>query len=61
VLGDYTYGYRIQPGLDVKRQMLHSFALSFVSPGTGKDVRAVAPIPEDFKSVLGELARNHGQ
>lgn len=61
VLGDYTYGYRIEPGLDVKRQMLHSFALSFVSPGTGKDVRAIAPIPDDFKSLLGELAHNDGQ
>ena len=61
VLGDYTYGYKIQPDLDVKRQMLHSFALSFVSPGTGREVHAIASLPEDFKSVLGELARNYGQ
>ncbi len=61
VLGDYTYGYRAQSGIDVKRQMLHSFALAFVSPATGTQVCAVAALPEDFKSVLGVLARDYGQ
>ncbi|HNW84538.1 MAG: RluA family pseudouridine synthase [Candidatus Cryosericum sp.] len=61
VLGDYTYGYRTQSGIDVKRQMLHSFSLAFVSPATGTQVRAFAALPADFKSVLGGLARNYGQ
>jgi 23S rRNA pseudouridine1911/1915/1917 synthase len=56
VLGDYTYGYRGQRGLVIERQMLHAFALSFHIPGSGKQVRVLAPLPPDFISVLGVLA-----
>ena len=57
VLGDYTYGYRAQHNVVIERQMLHAFALSFVAPSSGVQVRLVAPLPEDFMSVLGVLAR----
>ena len=57
VLGDYTYGYRAQRNVVIERQMLHAFALSFVAPSSGVQVRLVAPLPEDFISVLGALAR----
>lgn len=57
VLGDYTYGYRAQRNVVIERQMLHAFALSFVAPSSGVQVRVVAPLPQDFISVLGVLAR----
>ncbi|MHB8071613.1 MAG: RluA family pseudouridine synthase [Candidatus Cryosericum sp.] len=57
VLGDYTYGYRAQRDVVIERQMLHAFALSFVAPSSGERVRIVAPLPLDFVSVLGALAR----
>jgi 23S rRNA pseudouridine1911/1915/1917 synthase len=57
VLGDYTYGYRAQRDVVIERQMLHAFALSFVAPSSGEQVRVVAPLPLDFVSVLGVLAR----
>lgn len=57
VLGDYTYGYRTQRNVGIERQMLHAFALSFVAPRSGVQVRVVAALPQDFISVLGVLAR----
>jgi len=57
VLGDYTYGYRKQRNVVIERQMLHAFALSFVAPRSEAQVRVVAPLPQDFISVLGVLAR----
>ncbi len=57
VLGDYTYGYRALRDIVIERQMLHAFALSFDAPGSGRQVRVVAPLPFDFVSVLGVLAR----
>lgn len=57
VLGDYTYGYRAQRDIVIERQMLHAFSLSFVVPSSGEQVRVLAPLPLDFVSVLGVLAR----
>ncbi len=57
VLGDYTYGYRTQRNVVIGRQMLHAFALSFVAPHSEVQVRVLAPLPQDFISVLGVLAR----
>lgn len=59
VLGDYTYGYRAQRNIVVKRQMLHACSLSFVVPGTGARIRVNAPLPNDMVSVLGVLAQQN--
>lgn len=56
VLGDYTYGYRNLPGIDVPRQMLHSCSLEVLLPASGRVVRVVAPLPVDMRSVLRALA-----
>ncbi|MCE5193031.1 MAG: RluA family pseudouridine synthase [Candidatus Cryosericum sp.] len=57
LLGDYMYGYREQRGVVVTRQMLHAFALSFMVPSSGLQVRIMAPLPEDFRAVLRALRR----
>jgi len=57
ILGDYTYGYRAQRNVVIERQMLHAFALSFVAPRSGVQVRVMASLPQDFISVLGVLAQ----
>jgi 23S rRNA pseudouridine1911/1915/1917 synthase len=43
ILGDKKYG-----GLPYKRLALHSYSISFIHPSTGKKVKFVSPLPEDF-------------
>ncbi len=43
ILGDKKYG-----GPPYKRLALHSYSLSFNHPLTGKEMKFVSPIPEDF-------------
>lgn len=50
VLGDRAYRGSAAHGAE--RQFLHSHALAFTHPCTGAAVEAVAPLPEDLRSVL---------
>ncbi len=58
VLGDKSYLTR-QIADDrlrrAPRQMLHASGLAFRHPGTGQTVRIKAPLPGDFKHMLGAL------
>lgn len=54
LLGDTLYGGRCIAG--AQRQMLHARALSFVDPASGAWTAFEAPVPEDFSSVLQEIA-----
>ncbi len=54
VIGDKTY-WKGDVGFKVPRQMLHAYRISFIHPGTNKEVTYTAPLPEDFKSVLAKL------
>ncbi|MBQ9411709.1 MAG: RluA family pseudouridine synthase [Oscillospiraceae bacterium] len=47
--GDRLYGGPICPGLD--RPALHAWRLSFVHPMTGQELRFLAPLPEDLRSL----------
>jgi 23S rRNA pseudouridine1911/1915/1917 synthase len=49
VLGDKLYGGK-RAG-NFPRQMLHAWNLTFVHPGTGKQMSFTAPIPTDFAEV----------
>ncbi len=55
VAGDDVYG-KSHPLFP--RQMLHAAELQFIHPATGKKMKLVAPLPEDFQKVLAAL--NHG-
>lgn len=57
IVGDKIYGVRpIHPLEWVKRQMLHAAVLKLYHPMTGEPMNFVAPLAEDFKNALKELA-----
>ncbi len=66
IVGDPLYGggFRLPAGASeplrevlraFKRQALHAETLAFAHPRTGEEVRATAPVPEDFKALLEAL------
>lgn len=69
LVGDATYGGGARRAVhesplafrpifeSVSRHLLHASSLSFDHPHTGKRLRFEAPLPEDFRRVLEELAR----
>jgi 23S rRNA pseudouridine1911/1915/1917 synthase len=60
VLGDRVYGHRA-PSLPVKRQMLHAWSISFLTPDSTEPVEFNAPLPADFLHMLNNLRRTHGE
>lgn len=44
--GDRKYGYRVRPGDDFRRVMLHSWRIAFVHPILGGEVRVEVAAPE---------------
>lgn len=55
LVGDRYYGNksRFDPRLlKIGRQMLHASGIEFISPFSGKKIRAKAPLPSDFKKTL---------
>lgn len=58
IAGDAVYGLRKDPLTKqlAPRQLLHSSELAFLSPSTGSEIKLHAPMPEDFRRVLDELA-----
>jgi 23S rRNA pseudouridine1911/1915/1917 synthase len=61
LVGDATYGNRQNQrlgeltGFAAKRQMLHSWQLSFVHPRSGKKLNFEAPLPDDLKGAVEAL------
>lgn len=57
LLGDVTYGFKASRLKEVKvpRVMLHSTELHIAHPVTGETMTFVAPLPEDFESVVSAL------
>jgi len=56
VVGDRYYGVKNKVSskdIRIRRQMLHASSLEFMSPITGRRVRARAPLPGDFRKTLG--------
>lgn len=58
IAGDAVYGLPKDPLTKqlAPRQLLHASELVFISPSTGAEIRLHAPLPEDFRRVLDELA-----
>jgi 23S rRNA pseudouridine1911/1915/1917 synthase len=58
VVGDTTYGAKANrrftdvTGYEAPRVLLHAHKLSFVHPGTGKKMKFIAPLPEDFQAAV---------
>jgi 23S rRNA pseudouridine1911/1915/1917 synthase len=61
VLGDKTYGKKIEVKVEAKkkilfnRQMLHAYSLRFKHPVSGQPIELTAPMPEDMKKAIEEL------
>ncbi|MEE4357057.1 MAG: RluA family pseudouridine synthase [Desulfococcaceae bacterium] len=62
VVGDPLYGSRAGKIPDakklltsVRRQMLHAKELSFVHPGSGRELHFASPLPEDMNRLLSAL------
>jgi len=58
IVGDALYGAKKDPLTRqlAPRQMLHSSELIFVLPSSAQTVKLFAPIPDDMRRVLDELA-----
>lgn len=52
ILGDWKYAKSFNCPYKTKRILLHSAALEFIHPVTGKKLRADAPIPKEFYEAL---------
>lgn len=53
VVGDPTYGSgRVTRGIDLQRQFLHAYQLSFTHPITGQPLEFEAPLPADLQKIL---------
>jgi 23S rRNA-/tRNA-specific pseudouridylate synthase len=58
LVGDATYGAKANrsfaefTGYAAPRVMLHARKLSFVHPRTGKKMKFIAPLPEDFQAAV---------
>jgi 23S rRNA pseudouridine1911/1915/1917 synthase len=56
VVGDAAYGGD-RPGVRIGRPFLHAGCLTFVHPGTGREIDVVEPLPADLDAVLAVLER----
>ncbi|MGA9531095.1 MAG: RluA family pseudouridine synthase [Anaerolineales bacterium] len=54
VVGDRVYGRRT-PSLPVGRPLLHASEITFCPPGQQDDITVRAPLPGDFRRILGSL------
>lgn len=50
--GDGNHNKMLKLNFGCARLMLHSFSISFINPYSGNFIRAIAPIPDNFNSVL---------
>lgn len=55
ILGDYQYGRHFRCSYRPHRYLLHAFLLQFPHPSTGKEVKVMAPLPNDFEEVCNTL------
>ncbi len=58
ILGDKVYGMKSitsERFKKIKRQMLHSYKISYICPYTQNTIVIKAPLPKDFVNVLNEL------
>ena len=56
LLGDTTYGWQPNPRLPpAPRVMLHAERIAFLHPVTARPMDLHAPLPEDFRDLLGAL------
>jgi 23S rRNA pseudouridine1911/1915/1917 synthase len=62
VVGDQIYGMRPSYPLDwVKRQLLHATILEVYHPFTNEPMKFTAPLADDFKRALREIALFEGE
>ncbi len=57
IVGDTMYGGRIfeAQGFQMQRQALHAHEITFMHPGTLKEMTLTAPIPQDMRTLLEML------
>lgn len=48
LIGDTTYGGKLNPAAGVQRQLLHSYHLGITHPSSGQALAFEAPLPDDF-------------
>lgn len=58
VMGDKLYGRgkTHDPMAHPSRQMLHAYRLAFYHPSTNKKLEFIAPLPDDFLTILSQLS-----
>ncbi|MFC1837639.1 RluA family pseudouridine synthase [Thermodesulfobacteriota bacterium] len=61
VAGDSLYGGKQKVPVDVMRQCLHAYSLSFQHPVTGEAVEFIAPVWPDMQGILETLLHQKNQ
>ena len=60
VIGDPLYNIKhsrtLSKALEISRQFLHSYKLSFKNPFDGKDINIEIPLTDDLKNILAKLS-----
>ncbi len=55
ILGDIQYGKKFTSHYKPNRNLLHAYSVAFKHPTNGKQIKVIAPIPQDFKQALEAL------
>jgi 23S rRNA pseudouridine1911/1915/1917 synthase len=55
IVGDPTYGSGRSVGVKLSGQALHAYRLTIVHPVSGASVVAIAPLPDEFETLLQRL------
>lgn len=55
ILGDIQYAKKFICHYRPCRNLLHAYSVAFKHPTTGKQIKVIAPIPQDFKQALEAL------
>jgi 23S rRNA pseudouridine955/2504/2580 synthase len=55
ILGDIQYAKKFVCHYRPSRNLLHAYSIAFKHPTTGKHIKVIAPIPQDFKQALEAL------
>ena len=59
ILGDLQYGHKFSSTFHPRRHLLHAWRLFFPHPQTEEEIKAEAPLPQDFRQAMKAVLQMH--